>query len=119
MANVPERSFRAHLYPCAQLIHRASRDRFPCPHKIVDFRGGVTPFATPAPVWNSNPRSARFDRLRDHSSLLPSAPGSCLSNQPMMLSVLAIRWLGRAAIECEAPGTRTSAVGTWRSFSAP
>ena len=40
------------------------------------------------------------------------------SNQPNMCTTLLITLLGRAAIECEAPGMRTSAVGIFWSFRA-
>ena len=39
-------------------------------------------------------------------------------NQPRMYATFAIMWLGIAEISCDAFGTRTIAVGTFRNFSA-
>lgn len=40
------------------------------------------------------------------------------SNQASVCRTWPISWLGRAAMSCDAPGTRTSAVSTFRNCSA-
>jgi hypothetical protein len=42
----------------------------------------------------------------------------CVSNHFRVYATFPIRWLGRAATLCDAPGTRTRAASTLRSFSA-
>ena len=45
-------------------------------------------------------------------------PCRCISNHFSTYAAFAIMWLGRWAMSCGAPGTRTSTVSTLRSFSA-
>ena len=49
---------------------------------------------------------------------LAAGLSSHFSNQANTFATLAIIWLGRRAMLCDAPGMRTRAVGTLHSFSA-